>query len=223
MIKMKQTSAAVREAVGRHPLIRRAMAARILNYSAAARAIRKEVESLVGRDAEASAIVSALARMESEDAPRAEKLEIRQLLLKSGLSDIALRRNERTITLVESTRQKTDFGAGETLIETLGDHEINVVTEERIAGELLRNVSEKDVLRHYERVCELCIYITENMSRVPGVFAAITLHLAANDINVLECFSTLTEFSVVVEQEDAQRAYAALQELVAESSKARKR
>jgi aspartokinase len=152
-----------------------------------------------------------------------KELEIRQLLLKSGLSDIALRRNERTITLVESTRQKTDFDAGETLIETLGDHEINVVTEERIAGELLRNVSEKDVLRHYERVCELCIYITENMSRVPGVFAVITLHLAANDINVLECFSTLTEFSVVVEQEDAQRAYAALQELVAESSKARKR
>lgn len=223
MIKMKQTSAAVREIVGRHPLIRRAMAARILNYSAAARAIRKEVESLVGRDAEASAIVSALARMESEDAPRVKELEIRQLLLKSGLSDIALRRNERTITLVESTRQKTDFDAGETLIETLGDHEINVVTEERIAEELLRNVSEKDVLRHYERVCELCIYITENMSRVPGVFAAITLHLAANDINVLECFSTLTEFSVVVEQEDAQRAYAALQELVAESSKARKR
>lgn len=216
---MKQISAVVRDIVGRHPLIQNAMAADILNYSAAARKILPEVEAVLKERPDLPAILAALKRMDFDESKIRDLLELKRILLKSDLTYIAFKKNPDSASSVESMRKKARFDAGDTFVETVGNYEINVVADERVAKELLNSVEEKNVLKYIENVCQLSVNISEKMTDTPGMIAAITRYLAASNVNILDCFSTFTEFSVMVHKNQAQKAFLTLQELVEESKK----
>ena len=87
---------------------------------------------------------------------------------------------------------------------------------------ILSRLGQDEVLAHIGDVCQLSVFHSKNMINVPGMYAIVTRQLAAHGVNLLDCFSTFTEFSFIVDKGQAQTAFKALTDLLEDLKKRKK-
>ena len=207
------------ELINRSPFLREAITEDLINISALARKLKPEIEQLSGKEVKEGAIIMSIKRL----APGLyHKINIKITNVMGDLGDFLVRSNladytflnsdtlgsKHTELLKEINEENDGFftiskGVTETTIILNANH---CETVERIfQGERLRSTS-KDL-------ASVTVKLPIINSEVYGVYYYILKHLAWEGINIVEIVSTSNEFTIVVKQDDVDKAFKILMQV----------
>lgn len=216
---MKTVAQAVEEIIKRKPFLESALAQGIINMTSLAKEILPDVQEELKKDVNQGAIVMAIKRL----APTLEfqiNHKVKNVL--SNLGDITVRSKLADYT----------FSVSDTLIKnqsrflemvsihpdlyyavSRGVYETTIVISDRFQAEVEQIFREEVIISKKTGLSSLTIKLPEENSKVAGIYYYIFRDLAWDGINVLEVISTTNEFTIIVDDEQVEKAFRLLKTL----------
>jgi len=205
--------------INRSPFLREAMTDDLINISALARKLKPEIEEVVGKEVKEGAIVMAIKRMTPGLYHRLNvKItkvmgDLGDFLVRSNLSDYTYENSEtlksKQAELVQAINKDSDsfFALCKGVTETtfIVSQQKSATIEQIFKGEKLKS-STKDL-------ASVTVKLPLINTEVYGIYYYILKHLAWEGINIVEIVSTSNEFTVVVQQDDVDKAFKILMQI----------
>lgn len=207
------------ELINKSPFLREAMTDDLINISALARKLKPEIEEVTGKEVKEGAIVMAIKRMTPGLYHRLNvKItnvmgELGDFLVRSNLSDFTFENSESLKTkqadLIHEINKENDSfftlckGVSETtfIVNTQHDELINRM----FSGEKLKS--------HTQDLASVTVKLPMVNTEIYGIYYYILKHLAWEGINIVELVSTSNEFTIVVKQDDVDKAFKILMQI----------
>lgn len=207
---------AVEEVVKNKPFIESALIEGLINLSALARQLKFEIERKVGKEVNDSAIIMALNRL----VPRLEQISdsrsknvmqnIGDIIVRSNLCDYTFRNSITLYQCQADLLKSIQSMKGVFCTFSQGVYETTLVVS-NITLSLVDEIFVKEhKLAQGKNLSSITIKLPLENTSCPGVYYYIFKELAWENINVLEVISTTNEFTVVVSDNDIQRAFTIL-------------
>lgn len=207
------------ELINKSPFLREAMTDELINISALARKLRPEIEEITGREVKEGAIVMAIKRMTPGLYHRLNvKItnvmgDLGDFLVRSNLSDFTFENSETLKTkqadLIHEINKENDTfftlckGVSETTFIVNTQHE-----------ELIKRMFGNERLKsHTGDLASVTVKLPQVNTEIYGIYYYILKHLAWEGINIVELVSTSNEFTIVVKQDDVDKAFKILMQL----------
>lgn len=205
--------------INRSPFLREAMTDDLINISALARKLKPEIEELVGKEVKEGAIVMAIKRMTPGLYHRLNvKItkvmgDLGDFLVRSNLSDYTFENSDslknKQADLVQEINKDSDsfFALCKGVTETtfIVSQQKSDTIEKIFKGEKLKS-STKDL-------ASVTVKLPLINTEIYGIYYYILKHLAWEGINIVEIVSTSNEFTVVVKQDDVDKAFKILMQI----------
>lgn len=205
--------------INRSPFLRESMTENLINISALARKLQPEIEEIMGKEVKEGAIVMAIKRMTPG---LYHKLNVKIKNVLGDLGDFLVRSN-----LIDFTFANSDtLGSKQAeLIRILNnDHDgffalCRGVTETSIVTSLKQKETIEKVFQGEKIVssandlASITVKLPLSNSAIYGIYYYILKQLAWEGINIVEVVSTANEFTVIVEQDDVDKAFKILMQL----------
>ena len=212
-------SRAVVNIISRKPFIVEALNDGILNYLSLAKFIKSDIEKLLGKKVKEGAIVMALRRFESSDSfdltNKLNKLirRIGDIIVRSNLVDYTFRNSETLLKkqqkLLGIINDKDDFF----YTISQGVYETTFVLSDKVRNDI-PNIFEGEKLISYSYgLSSITIKLPAENIEQPGLYYYIFRKLAWEGINILEVVSTSNEFTLLLKDEDIDRAFSVIKQL----------
>lgn len=207
------------ELINKSPFLREAMTDELINISALARKLRPEIEEITGKEVKEGAIVMAIKRMTPGLYHRLNvKItnvmgDLGDFLVRSNLSDFTFENSETLKTkqadLIHEINKENDTfftlckGVSETTFIVNTQHE-----------ELIKRMFGNERLKsHTGDLASVTVKLPQVNTEIYGIYYYILKHLAWEGINIVELVSTSNEFTIVVKQDDVDKAFKILMQL----------
>ena len=200
---MINVSLKVGEIIRRDEVALEALRGGILNLSAYADKIHKEVETLTKKPVKRGTIVVALARMKKElvkAPPLSPSIEISNISIKSGLNAYTY---EKTLDIERKIAMLHPFllPLNDLFSITEGPSEITIIFADKSKDLINRHFSITPLVMYHDAAA-ITVQFPEKYADVPNFLYAIFSKLATLRINLWEVVSTHTEISFIVKKED---------------------
>lgn len=195
-----------------------AFEAGLLNLSAYARIIRKEVEAHTKKPVKAGSIVVALSRVKREPTKRKTLVpdaEIEDLAVKSGLAEISFDRTRENLARLRGLYRDPTVNAGDFFMVTQGTGEITIVALEDALTHITRLMRPSKSKASIKNLVALTVRFKKDYIETPNIIFAFVRRLALKRINIVEIVSTYTELTFIIGQRDLQESFLALNEMKA--------
>ena len=203
--------------ITRNPYLYRGMRMRVINYSAVARYIRGEVESISGSDVDPSTIVTAIMRLSNALEGLVEEeaespLKGSKLNLVTGVSEITVvappSRHGEIINKIVSTG---DFDSYRFSIHQFSNG-IKVITNSPHADRVKEGLAgyQVDVSGDY---AELHVRLPQGSEASLDSKAIVLDSLSQNGVHPVDAFFTESDVSLIVSEDEASRAFEVLRYL----------
>ncbi len=212
-------SQAVESIIKVKPFIVESLASGLINISALARQIKPEVEKQIQKKCNNGAVVMALNRLTPELQSTINQ-DLNQML--SMLGDIIVRSDLTDYTFHNSnTLAKCHLKVFEAVSNhsdifytmVRGVHESNLVISSLYAN-LVDDFFQKEELKiKKHNLSSITLKLHESNTQVPGFYYNILKAVAWEGINIIEVISTTNEFTILVNEEDVDRAFSELKKL----------
>jgi hypothetical protein len=203
---------AVRVIITRDPYLYRGLRMQVINYSAAARYIRGEVENLAGDEVDTNTIVTAIMRFSRET--KQQRSRERNLPLTG--SRLNLVTDVKVLTIKASSRDQVE------IIEQLLDlqrqglrvkfHQfptsIKIITTSEAITDIMQSLWQYNP-KVKEGFAELNITVVRGNDRMDRI-ALLTDLLFRNGVHMVDAFFTGDEMSLIIHEEDASKAFEVL-------------
>lgn len=207
---------AVEAVIKKRPFLEEALVEGLINLSALARQLKPEIEKLVGKEVNDSAVIMALNRL----VPRlgAVSVEMAKSIVEN-IGDITVRSNladytfQNTSSLHRKQAQLLDkINEMKNVFCTFsqGVYETTIVVSESIANLVEEIFADEVVVAKNANLSLITVKLPSDNTRYPGVYYYLFKELAWDNINIVEVVSTTNEFTIVVNNEDIHRAFAIL-------------
>ena len=207
------------ELINKSPFLREAMTDELINISALARKLRPEIEEIIGKEVKEGAIVMAIKRMTPGLYHRLNvKItnvmgDLGDFLVRSNLSDFTFENSESLKTkqadLIHEINKENDSfftlckGVSETTFIVNTQHE-----------DLIKRMFGSERLKsHTGDLASVTVKLPQVNTEIYGIYYYILKHLAWEGINIVELVSTSNEFTIVVKQDDVDKAFKILMQL----------
>lgn len=202
---------AVAGIVENDPVLRSALAQRLLNLSQVARHIHAAVEARTMKPVQHAAIAMALSRLQARTpdldvAPRPRLAD--RITVQRGLAVLTFPNTCRVQESLPPLQERVRAARGHLTI-TEGVREVTLILETRMRS-VVRNVVAERPTREAPGAASLSVTLTEENLATPGVLYRLLQPLALQGVNVLEVASTTREFHVYVEDGDVMIALESL-------------
>lgn len=212
---MYTVAEAVEELLRHSTLLEEGLEKGIINYSALAREMKPKISEKVMKEIETGAIVMALKR----HADRLKK-QLRAGNIFTKTPDITVRSNLVEYTFANSptlsaaqyrffTRVHTDSPAP-FLIITQGIFETTLIVSETLSDHVQHYFSQERTVSAFTNLSGITIKLPTVTVTTPGVYGKILRALEWDGINVVEVASTYTEFTIILNDGDIDRAFATI-------------
>ena len=209
---MKTVTDAVREILTQSDIATDAIRQGILNFSAYAEQIVDQVEQITWKPVQKNTVVVALTRVAKEIvdvAPLQPNIFIEELSIKAPLTDITFERTEDTLLKVQKLPSQLGLPSTHFLTITEGINEITLIVSQDKADRVLEMVGAHPKSVYRDLVGITMKFSAEYLSQ-PNVIFSLLGKLARQRINLLEIVSTYTELTVLIEEQDLERAVTSL-------------
>ena len=209
---------AVETVIKRKPFLEGALVEGLINLSALARQLKPEVEKMVGKEVNDSAVIMALNRL----VPRLELISTMKVKrVVENMGDIIVRSDLSDYTFVNSPslyprqaellnrirEQKNVF-----CTFSQGIYETTLIVSEQL-NDLVKNIfAEETKIADNHDLSLITVKLPSDNTICPGVYYYLFKELAWDSINVVEVISTTNEFTIVVGDDDIHRAFSILME-----------
>lgn len=202
--------------IARSPFLSEAISDGLVNVSALARRLRPEVEKQLGKTVKEGAIVMAINRMSHGELLYVERdllaffRKVNDISVRSNLVDYAFANSD---TLMERQVE---------LLQWVGKHpksfctfsqgvaETTIVVTDNVADRVEALFQAERRLNKETDLASVTLMLPVENRVLYGVYYYILKELAWNGINLVELISTSNEFSIVVRNEDLQKAFSLL-------------
>lgn len=202
-----------------HPFLEEALQDDLLNISALARILMPRLEEAMGKPVKEGAVIMAIRRLEPPQAFRAKHRlnqyikSLGDLVVRSGLADFTFA-NSPTLVLAQSQFLDAIKGVGDTFHTfSRGVEETTVVTGMRLEETVLDCFSNETLIQKRSPLSSITVKLPKTNTDVLGLYYYLFKQLAQNGINVVEVISTTHEFTVVVTEDDLNRAFQVIHDL----------
>ncbi len=209
---------AVEEIVSKSPYLETALVDGIVNSSALARQIKKEIENRSLKDVHEGAIITAINRLASE-------LKKRQNVIKPILKyfgDISVKSNLVELTFVNSSTlierqrrllEKVSTEKGIFLTFTQSLYQATIIISAVFQNEVKKIFAEEKLISNISNLSAITLTLSEETVNVPGVYYYILKILAWYGVNIIEVVSSFTECTLILEDKNIDRAFSLLKNL----------
>jgi len=211
---MIRVADAVAEIIRKSPMLDEGLSRGLINISALARDIRPRVEKRVFKEVTEGAVVMALKRLSATMlcTPGHEKIF-------TNMPDLMVRSNlfERTVSnspsLLIKQRDLAALSASHAhfLTITAGVLETTIIASDALHSQIDHILDDEHVLKHIADLSSITIRLSGEILEIPGSYAQILKLIAWEGINIIEVVSTYRELTVILRQQDTDRALGALQ------------
>ena len=210
---------AVESIIKVQPFISEALAEGLINVSSLARKLKPEIDKILMKDAKHGAIVMALNRLSPQiDFQLNRGIDkmitmLGDIIVRSDLTDYTYKNSN---TLIKShTKVFESLTNYQDTFYTLvrGVHESNLVINSSHSNLIEEYFKDEELHLKIENLSAITLKLHESNTQVPGFYYYILKAIAWEGINITEVISTSNEFTVLINDEDVDRAFSALKRL----------
>jgi len=209
--------------INRSPFLREAMTDDLINISALARMLKPEIEEMVGKEVKEGAIVMAIKRMSPGLYHRLNvKItnvmgELGDFLVRSNLTDFTFENSEsmkvkQTELIQEINKENDSF-----FTICKGVTETTFIVSSQHTSKIERIFSQEKLKSNTKDLASVTVKLPQINREIYGIYYYILKHLAWEGINIVEIVSTSNEFTIVVKQDDVDKAFKILMQIKRES------
>ncbi|WP_430411381.1 aspartate kinase [Kordia sp.] len=216
---MKTISSIVEDYIKTKPFLSSALSQGIINLTSLSRLIKPEIEHQLGKEVKNGAIVMALKRLSSELEFRVTHRVLKfvrnigEITVRSALNDYTFKVSE---TLLKSQAAfMSEIEGLNTVFYTSsrGVNESNIVVSNEVA-ELVGKIFKHEILlEKQENLSSITVKLPKDNVNVPGIYYFIFQRLSWEGINIYEVISTTNEFTILVNDEQVDKAFTVIKNL----------
>lgn len=216
---MKTIANCVEEILISQPFLEDALTRNILNYSALADELKVPISNMLRKPVKTGAIMMALRRY-SPPMEMANRIKLESILKKLG--DITVRSNLSDYTFKNSNSLiKGHLKMLEKLKEnphifytfTRGVHESNVLITSSLKKQMELNYKNEVCTSIQDNLSAITIGLPKENTKIAGLYYQFFKRLAWEGISLYEVVSTTNEFTILVEDENVNKAFSAIKGL----------
>ncbi|SMO86356.1 hypothetical protein SAMN06265379_110126 [Saccharicrinis carchari] len=210
---------AVESVVKAQPFISEALFEGLINVSSLARKIKPDIDRILLKDAKHGAIVMALNRLSPQvdiSLQRGINKMINMLgdiIVRSDLVDYTFKNSDTLIKCHSRVFESLSHHRDTFYTMVRGMNESNIVISGIYANLVDENFNEEELQVKTENLSAITLKLHESNTQVPGFYYYILKAVAWEGINIVEVISTTNEFTVLVNDEDVDRAFSVLKNL----------
>ena len=196
----------VREFIDRRPVIADGLRLRIVNHSALARMIGKELGIRKGE-----AVLAACRRYPTSRLPGYREEAVKRVLRRSR---VETRTNVATVTVVQGIDVLQRLG--DVVEELLDENHVCrliqvsqgtvIIVDDDSVPRVTRRLRERQLVNVTKHLVEIAVTSPETIESTPGMLAFLATSLAAKGINIVQAMSCYTDTIFLVEREDMTQA-----------------
>ena len=190
---MKTISSAVEDYIKAKPFLISALSQGIINLTSLSRIIKTEIEVSLKKEVKYGAIVMALKRLSSE-------LEFRTTYKIVKLSNQA--------KLLAKVDNKDDF-----YTSSRGVNECNIVVSGNLSSLVENTLKDEYCISKQTDLSSISIKLPSENVTIPGVYYFVFQRLSWEGINIYEVISTSNEFTILVNEEQVDKAFRVIKNL----------
>lgn len=206
---------AVKETLQRSFFIEEALTLGIINLSSLARFLKPDIEEILKKKVETGAIVMALKRHSLEIAGSDRTIHkwigrCPDLLVRSNLIELTYANSDSLLGAEKRFLSEVEERKGDFFTFTRGLYETTIIASRGLKDGILKGFRREKLVKSYENLSAISLQLAADTALVPGVYSFILKELFCRGINVMEVVSTLNEFTIILQEDSADRAFAAL-------------
>ena len=217
--RMVSISDALGRIIAQTPFLEEGLAAGIINLSALARMLRPRIEAELVKDASDAALVMALKRLSDKlekkrPRPGETARYVKDITVRSHLSEFTFQNSQtmlpRQIKLLQEIRGRHD----RFITFSSGADEVTAVISSDLASAMQRIFAGERLLSRYDGLSAIILRLSPQTVSAPGIYYLVLKLLAWDNINVTEVVSTYTEFVILLDDANIDRAFSSLRSLL---------
>ncbi len=212
-------SQAVEKVVKVRPFIIEALSEGLLNISSLARQIHPSVEKMVQKEVKQGAIVMALNRLvpslENGNMGSFKDVlnQLGDIIVRSNLTDFTFRNSNTIFDSLSKTMNELSSNRDGFCTMVRGVFESNVIVGADFTDIVEKNFAEEECTFRSDDLSAITLKLPADNVQACGFYYQIMKFIAWEGINVKEVVSTSNEFSIIVAEEDVDRAFTILKNL----------
>ncbi|MEL0455029.1 hypothetical protein WJN01_02225 [Flavobacteriaceae bacterium SZ-1-7] len=216
---MKTVSNCVEDILIAQPYLEEALSRNIINFSALAIELTEPISKMLKKDVKPGAIMMALRRY---NPPVALSNSIKMKKVIQNLGDITVRSNLTDFTVKNS---ETIIDNHAKILErinqesklfytfTRGIHESNIIVSSSINDFIKEALNNEKLLAMQDGLSAISINLPQDNSKIAGLYYHFFKRLAWEGVVLYEVLSTTNEFTILVEDEFVDKAFAAIKKV----------
>jgi hypothetical protein len=203
----------VQKIVREHPNLEQFIERDLISFHRLAKYLKPQVEVELKKEIKAPAIVMALSRMrDSMVAQKQEQSERNhfskiEVGIKSDALQIDLQKSLSTYDKIMQIQKIASKSPNDIISITQTPTEITIISSAKFEKEFMAVLKNEKITNVEKELSLLILKFSKDILYQPGFFDRVLRELSWENINVYEIVSTLTEFIIVLKDEDAPKAY----------------
>ena len=215
---MKTISSAVEDYIKSKPFLISALSQGIINLTSLSRIIKTEIELSLRKEVRYGAIVMALKRLSSElefiTTYKIVKIikDIGDITVRSSLIDYNFKVSDTLLSnqakLLSKVDNKDDF-----YTSSRGVNECNIVVSGNLSSLVETILKEEICISKQSNLSSISLKLPAENISIPGVYYFVFQRLSWEGINIYEVISTSNEFTILVNEEQVDKAFRVVKNL----------
>lgn len=207
---------AVKIIIKRSRYLTEAMSKGFINNSSLARYMKPEIEEMLLKKVNESSIIMALNRLAKNLKPQSKYKNIFKskptIIVRSNLFEISFSNSE---TLDAKYSQISNLKDGPKLFLTFSKatSESTIIASNEIARQIKKLTENEKIISEFHNLSSLTINLPEQSVNTPGIFYFFLKSLAWEGVNIIEIVSTVSEFTLIFEDRDVNKAFSIVKSL----------
>lgn len=215
---MKTISSAVEDYIKSKPFLISALSQEIINLTSLSRIIKTEIELSLKKEVRYGAIVMALKRLSSELEFRTTykivKIikDIGDITVRSSLVDYNFKVTDTLLSNQAKLLSKVDNN-DDFYTSSRGVNECNIVVSGNLSSLVETILKEEICISKQSNLSSISIKLPAENVSIPGVYYFVFQRLSWEGINIYEVISTSNEFTILVNEEQVDKAFRVIKNL----------
>lgn len=216
---MKTISSVVESYIRRKPFLQTALSEGIINLTSLSRYIKPEVEEVLRKEVRDGAIVMALKRLsENLEFLATHKIvkvlkDIGEITVRSSLTDYTFQLTPSILSSQLDLMREIENMPDIFYTSSRGVNEINIVVSNRLKKTVERIFKNEICTQKAEQLASVSVKLPSENVTVPGIYYFIFQRLAWEGIVLYEVISTTNEFTILVDDIQADKAFSIIKAL----------
>ncbi|WP_142784277.1 hypothetical protein [Changchengzhania lutea] len=213
---MRTVSNCVEDILITQPYLEEALSRHIINFSALAIELTEPISKMLKKEVKPGAIMMALRRY-NPPVTLSNSIKMKRVIqnlgditVRSNLTDFTIKNSDTIIDNHAKILEKINQESKLFYTFTRGIHESNIIISTSLKDFILEHLKNETFLAVQDGLSAISINLPQDNSKIAGLYYHFFKRLAWEGIVLYEVISTTNEFTILVEDEFVDKAFAAI-------------